>query len=62
MAIHNEKRLLPYIPEQIFDLVADVEKYPEFLPLWRNVSVLHPPGGDQTGRYLTEQTLQLGPV
>ncbi|MDX2224575.1 MAG: type II toxin-antitoxin system RatA family toxin, partial [Rhodospirillaceae bacterium] len=25
-------RVLPYTPAQVFDLVADVEKYPEFLP------------------------------
>jgi len=29
---HAEKRRLPYTPEQMFDLVADVEKYPQFLP------------------------------
>ena len=27
-------RVLPYAPEQLFDLVADVERYPEFLPWW----------------------------
>ena len=32
MPTHREKRVLPYTPEQIFDLVADVERYPEFLP------------------------------
>lgn len=32
MPIHRETRLLPYTPDQVFDLVADVEKYPEFLP------------------------------
>ncbi len=32
MATHAEKRVLPYRPEQLYDLVADVEKYPEFLP------------------------------
>lgn len=32
MPTHAEKRILPYRAEQIFDLVADVEKYPEFLP------------------------------
>ncbi len=32
MPTHAEKRLLPYTPEQLFDLVADVERYPEFLP------------------------------
>lgn len=32
MPTHAEQRLLPYKPEQLFDLVADVDKYPEFLP------------------------------
>lgn len=32
MPTHAEKRHLPYTPEQLFDLVADVERYPEFLP------------------------------
>ncbi len=32
MPTHAEKRHLPYTPEQLFDLVAGVEKYPEFLP------------------------------
>jgi coenzyme Q-binding protein COQ10 len=29
---HAEKRVLPYTQEQLFDLVADVQRYPEFLP------------------------------
>lgn len=32
MPTHAEKRLLPYTREQLFDLVASVDKYPEFLP------------------------------
>ena len=32
MPQHNETRRLPYSPEQMFDLVADVKRYPEFLP------------------------------
>lgn len=32
MPTHAEKRYLPYTPEQMFDLVADVESYAEFLP------------------------------
>jgi coenzyme Q-binding protein COQ10 len=32
MFTHSEQRVLPYRPEQMFDLVADVERYPEFLP------------------------------
>jgi len=32
MPTHAEKRALPYSPEQLYALVADVEKYPQFLP------------------------------
>jgi len=32
MPRHSETRRLPYTPEQLFDLVADVARYPEFLP------------------------------
>ncbi len=32
MPTHAEMRLLPYEPGQLFDLVADVERYAEFLP------------------------------
>lgn len=32
MPRHSEKRHLPYAPEQLFDLVADVKSYQEFLP------------------------------
>ncbi len=32
MPSHQEKRVLPYTAEQLFDLVMDIEKYPEFLP------------------------------
>ena len=29
---HAEKRVLPYSAKQMYDLVADIERYPEFLP------------------------------
>src|SRR3954463_5764967 len=32
MPRHSEPRYLPYTPEQLFDLVADVEHYDDFLP------------------------------
>jgi coenzyme Q-binding protein COQ10 len=32
MPRHTETRHLPYTPEQLFDLVADVSRYNEFLP------------------------------
>ncbi len=32
MTTHSEKRKLPYSAQQMYELVADVERYPEFLP------------------------------
>jgi coenzyme Q-binding protein COQ10 len=32
MPRHSETRYLPYSPEQLFELVADVARYDEFLP------------------------------
>ena len=32
MPTHAEKRILPHSPERLFDLVADVDRYAEFLP------------------------------
>ncbi|MHA6262001.1 type II toxin-antitoxin system RatA family toxin [Arenibacterium sp. CAU 1754] len=32
MPTHSETRHLPYTAQQMYDLVADVAKYPEFLP------------------------------
>jgi coenzyme Q-binding protein COQ10 len=32
MPTHAERQVVPYSAEQLFDLVADVGKYPQFLP------------------------------
>ena len=32
MPKHRETRHLPYTPEQMYDMVADVKSYPQFLP------------------------------
>jgi coenzyme Q-binding protein COQ10 len=32
MPTHAERQIVPYTPEQLFDLVADVGSYPRFLP------------------------------
>ncbi|MBA84973.1 type II toxin-antitoxin system RatA family toxin [Thalassobius sp. S69A] len=32
MPTHSETRILPYSAQQMYDLVADVAKYPQFLP------------------------------
>lgn len=39
MPKHSEKIALPYSSAQMFDLVADVEKYPQFLPWCLNARI-----------------------
>jgi coenzyme Q-binding protein COQ10 len=58
MLSESVERWMPHKPEQLFDLAADVEAYPEFLRGWiaaqvrkRNANV-----------YYTDQTLGLGPI
>ena len=36
---HAQSAILPYAPERMFDLVADVERYPEFLQEYRHVRI-----------------------
>ena len=49
MPSHKEIKVLPYTPDQLFELVADIESYPEFLP-WclaaRNRKREDAPGGE----------------
>lgn len=52
------EQLLPYRAEQMFDLAADVERYPEFLPLWIYVRILRL----EPGACYTEQAVGLGPL
>jgi coenzyme Q-binding protein COQ10 len=35
MATHAERRALPYTPDQMYALVVDIERYPDFLPWCR---------------------------
>lgn len=40
MPTHAEKRSLPYTPEQMFNLVLDIERYPEFLPWCQQCNII----------------------
>lgn len=40
MTEHSERRRVPYTPEQMFDLVADVAAYPKFIP-WIEATRIH---------------------
>lgn len=61
MAIHKERRRLRYSPQQLFELIAQVERYPEFLPLWQSARVtqVDQPDSERTV-YVTDQVIQLG--
>ena len=39
MPSFTTRRRVPYTPAQMFDLVADVERYPQFLPLCEGLTV-----------------------
>ena len=40
MSTHSSSRTLPYTCEQLFDLAADVESYPDFMPGWVEARIL----------------------
>ncbi|HPT50057.1 MAG TPA: type II toxin-antitoxin system RatA family toxin [Accumulibacter sp.] len=56
MPRHSESRTIAQPAERLFDIVADVERYPDFLPLMREAKIVH--RGDDV--YETEQALALG--
>lgn len=39
MPTYTTRRRVPFTPRQMFDLVADVEKYPQFLPMCESLIV-----------------------
>ncbi|SDH27875.1 type II toxin-antitoxin system RatA family toxin [Roseospirillum parvum] len=51
--------VFPQACETVFDLVADVERYPEFVPHWRAARVVARHGD---GSYETLQAVSFGPV
>jgi coenzyme Q-binding protein COQ10 len=55
-ATYSSCLVMPYRAEQIFDLVADVERYPEFLPTWEEATII-----DRCGHvYHTDQVVRVG--
>jgi coenzyme Q-binding protein COQ10 len=57
MRRHHERRSLPYTPEQVFDLVADVERYPEFLPWCEALKVVSREARGETEVLTAEMTV-----
>lgn len=58
MPARTVTRTVPYRAEQLFDLVADVEHYPLFVPSWAAARIIKRlPDG-----YRTDQILRVGPM
>lgn len=51
MHTYTETRILPYSPAQLFALVVDIEKYPEFLPWCRAARIV---SREENGAFLGE--------
>jgi coenzyme Q-binding protein COQ10 len=56
MATHRESRAIAVAAECLFDVVADVESYPKFVPLITDAKIVR----RQDAAYETEQSLALG--
>ena len=48
---YNDTAVFNYLPQQVFDVIADIEKYPEFLPGWVSAKVIV----NQQGNLTVEQ-------
>ena len=55
MYTQTVERDLDYAPEQLFDIVADVERYPEFVPWWVAAKVRR----QDASTYTTEQVIRV---
>ena len=56
MATHRESRTIALARERLFEVVADVERYPEFVPLVQEARIVR----REDEAYETEQSLALG--
>lgn len=53
------QRQVPFTPQQMFDLVADVERYPEFLPLCEALTI-RKRSVDDKGRHVLVADMECG--
>lgn len=58
MPRYQVERTVDFPVEPIFDLIADVERYPEFLSGWIRATIRK----HESCAYYTDQTVQLGPM
>lgn len=55
MSTRTTSQILPYSREQLFDLAADIESYPDYLPGWISVRIIK----QSENRLVVEQQLGL---
>ncbi|MFZ4808685.1 MAG: type II toxin-antitoxin system RatA family toxin [Hyphomicrobiaceae bacterium] len=58
MPSFSTRRRVPFTPSQMFDLVADVEKYPRFLPLCEGLVIRS--RGEKDGREVLVAAMTVG--
>lgn len=58
MSVQHTRRFMPYSCGQLFALVLDIEKYPEFVPGYRKARIICEEGGALT----VEQEIGFGPA
>jgi coenzyme Q-binding protein COQ10 len=55
------ERHVPHLPQRMFEIVADLEDYPRFVPNCRNMVVQPDPAAPESTR-LARMTLSFGPI
>jgi coenzyme Q-binding protein COQ10 len=59
MTVYSESRIVSASADLLFSLVADVERYPEFLPMWKWARIRR---WDGPSTYYTAQDIGFGPI
>ena len=60
MPTYKETRVLPYSPEQMFQVVADVERYPEFVPGCAGIKIRAREGDGRVQHLLADMIVSYG--
>lgn len=56
------ERHVPHLPERMFDIVADLEDYPRFIPNCSAMQVRPDPGAKDGNVRLAKMTIAFGPI
>jgi coenzyme Q-binding protein COQ10 len=56
------ERHVPHLPERMYDIVADLEDYPRFIPNCREMKVRPDPAARELDVRLARMTISFGPI